>query len=86
MDSKHQVVVDAQVFGDGNEAQHVEEILDSIEQTLGVIDPAAAVLSEVVVTADSGFNSEESIRVLQERNIDAYVADPKFRKRDHAFI
>ena len=59
-------------------AWHVEEILDSLEQTFAAIDPTGAVFSEVVVTADSGFNSEQSIQALQDRDIDAYAADPKF--------
>jgi transposase len=85
VDAKHQVVVDAQAFGDGNEARHVEEIIDSIERTFSTIDPSTKVLSQVVLTADSGFNSEQSMQVLRGRNIDGYVADGKFRKRDPKF-
>jgi transposase len=85
VDAKHQVVVDAQVFGDGNESQHVEEIIDSIERTFSTIAPSAKVLSQVVLTADSGFNSEQSVQVLRDRSIDGYIADGKFRKRDPKF-
>jgi hypothetical protein len=35
-----------------------------------------------VLTADSGFNSEDALQVLTDRKIEAYVADPQFRKRD----
>jgi hypothetical protein len=85
VDAKHQVVVDAQAFGDGNEAQHVEEIVDSIERTFSTIAPSTEVLSQVVLTADSGFNSEQSMQVLRDQNIDGYVADGKFRKRNPKF-
>ena len=85
VDAKHQVVVDAQVFGDGYEAQHVEQIIDSLEGTFATIAPREKVLSHAVITADSGFNSEQSMRVLRDRNIDGYVADGKFRKRDPKF-
>jgi transposase len=85
VDAKHQIVVDAQAFGDGYEAQHVEEIVDSLEKTFAAIDPTKAALSEVAITADSGFNCEQSMQVLKDRNIDAYVADPQFRKRDPRF-
>ena len=78
-------VVDAQVFGDGYEAQHVEEIIDSLEGTFATIAPTEKVLSDTVLTADSGFNSEQSMQVLRNRNIDGYVADGKFRKRDPKF-
>lgn len=85
VDAKHQVIVDAQAFGDGNESRHVEEVIDSIEKTFSTIDPSTKVLSKVVLTADSGFNSEQSIQVLRNRKIDGYVADGKFRKRDPKF-
>jgi hypothetical protein len=38
-----------------------------------------------VLTADSGFHSEESVKELLDGGIDAYVADRKFRLRDRAF-
>jgi transposase len=85
VDAKHQVVVDAQVFGDGSEAQHVEEIIDSLEATFATIAPTEKVLTQTVLTADSGFNSEKSMKVLRNRKIDGYVADGKFRKRDPKF-
>jgi hypothetical protein len=34
VDQKHQIVVDAQVFGDGHEARRLPEVLDSVEKTL----------------------------------------------------
>ncbi len=37
------------------------------------------------VTADSGFHTEESMKSLSERNIDGYVPDKLFRRRDPAF-
>jgi hypothetical protein len=38
-----------------------------------------------VLTADSGFHSEEFVRNLLDRKIAAYVADNKFRQRDPRF-
>jgi hypothetical protein len=37
--SKHQIVVDALAFGDGNEAQHMEMIVDSVHQTVACLKP-----------------------------------------------
>jgi hypothetical protein len=39
----------------------------------------------VVLTADSGFHSEVSIKEVFGRGIDAYIADNQFRKRDPRF-
>jgi hypothetical protein len=66
-------------FGDGSEAQHLESVIDSVEERFREIDPETEIFEEVVVTADSGFNNEEAMKVLQDRSIDAFVADPQFR-------
>jgi hypothetical protein len=85
VDAKHQVVVRygttcrRPAFGDGSEAQHLESVIDSVEERFREIDPETEIFEEVVVTADSGFNNEEAMKVLQDRSIDAFVADPQFR-------
>jgi len=40
------------------------------------------VYREVVLIADSGFNSGQAVRKLLDRGIDAYILNPQFRKRD----
>ena len=85
VDAKHQIVVDAQAFGDGNEARHMETIVDSVRTRFQVLEPEQNVFASAVLTADSGFNSEAALQVLIDRDIDAYVADPQFRKRDPQF-
>ena len=85
VDSKHQIVVDAQAFGDGHEARHVESVVESIEQTFETVSPEDEVLKDVVLTADSGFCSEEALQALEDHQVDAYIADPQFRKRDPRF-
>ena len=86
VDESHQVVVDAQAFGDGHEAAHLQQMLDAVQQTFTALDPSAPdVWSQGMLTADSGFHSEESVKALLERGIDGYVADTKFRLRDPRF-
>jgi hypothetical protein len=85
VDEKHQVVVDAQAIGDGHEAKHLEEVLDSVKQTLESIEGKEGTINDVVITADSGFHSEASVSNLLQQGLDAYVADNDFRKRDPRF-
>lgn len=85
MDEKHQVIVDAQAFGDGHEAKHVEELIESVDNRMRELDPKLDVFATTVVTADTGFHSEASVRTLLDRKVDAYVADTHFRKRDPRF-
>ena len=58
LDAKHQVFVDAQAFGDGHEAKHVGEVIDSIEKSFVRPDKNLDIHNEVVLTADSGFHNE----------------------------
>jgi hypothetical protein len=51
----------------------------------GVVDPGAKIFDFLVLTADSGFNSEASTRAVLDAGIDAYIADPQFRTRDPRF-
>jgi transposase len=85
VDDKCQVVVDAQAFGDGHEAKNLERVVDAIGETFEDIDGTRRIYRDVVVTADSGFHSKESVGRLLDRGIDAYVADNKFRQRDPRF-
>jgi transposase len=71
VDDKHQVVVDAQAFGDGHEAKHLEEVVDSVRRTLTAIEGKEGAIKEVVITADSGFHSEENVSKLLQRGLDA---------------
>jgi len=85
VDDSHQVVLDAEAFGDGHEAPHLQEVIDSLEQTFVAIEVSPEVLKQAVLTADSGFHSEQTVKMLLERGLDAYVADNRFRLRDPRF-
>ena len=56
-----------------------------METTLSVIDSGKKPFDSVVVAADSGFNSEDAVAAVLGAGIDAYIADPHFRKRDPRF-
>jgi hypothetical protein len=85
VDASHQVVVDAQAYGEGHEARRLCEVVESVGQTFGTLENNRDIYERAVVTADSGFHSEESVRAMFDRGVDAYVADNKFRLRDPRF-
>jgi len=85
VDEKHQIVVDAQAHGDGHEAKHVGEVIERVESTFRKLDSKLDIYEEVVLTADSGFHSEQSVKAVLSRQVDAYIADTHFRSRDPRF-
>lgn len=74
-DSKHQVVVHAAAFGEGQEHGLLVPMLELSED----------ILKEAKLTADAGYSSEANAKYLFEHEIDGYVADNLFRKRDPRF-
>jgi transposase len=83
-DSKHQIVVHAEAFGQGNEHDLLQPALEGIKETFSTIgDPE--ILTKIRLTADSGSHTEKNMKMLFEKQIDGYVADNQMRKRDPRF-
>lgn len=86
VDKKHQIVVDAQAFGDGQEHHTLQPVLESIEARYRRLKLSKAIFDTgVLVTADTGFANEDNMRYLHERSINAYIPDNQFRSRDPKF-
>lgn len=85
VDDLHQVIVYAEAFGDINEAGHLPEILEGIKENCKKTGIAENIYQEVKVTADSGFHSEQGMQAVFKNELDAYIADKQFRKRDVRF-
>ena len=76
VDSKHQVIVAADVIG--AVAEH-GALLPMIELTNVVRT------DQTLITADAGYSEKGNLKALQERGIPALIADNQMRKRDEAF-
>jgi len=86
VDKKHQIIVDAQAFGEGQEHHTLEPVLNSIKkryQRIGISDDILA--EKIVVTADTGFANESNYAYLQSEKINAYIPDNQFRSRDKRY-
>lgn len=84
VDEKHQVVVHAEAFGKGEDASNMEPMLSGAKnklQTIGKKEP----LKDKQVSADTGYYSVTNLESCESHEVDAYVPDPHFRKRDVRF-
>jgi transposase len=82
VDKKHQIIVDAQAFGEGQEHHVLQPVLNSVRERfkrLGIVthDP--------IITADTGYANEANMQYLHANQINAYIPDNQFRKRDPTF-
>ncbi|MFH1217613.1 MAG: transposase [Pseudomonadota bacterium] len=85
VDGKHQIIVHAEAFGQGQEHDLLEPMIDGTRENFQAIGKNDNVFSETKLTADSGFHSGKNMEMLYGQEIDAYVADTRFRKRDPRF-
>ena len=84
VDEKHQIVVHAAAFGKGEDGTHMEPMLDGAKEKLEAVgwkDP----LKDREISADTGYYSVKNLEACKELEVDAYVPDPQFRKRDIHF-
>jgi hypothetical protein len=84
VDEEHQVVVHAEAFGRGEDGSNMEPMLDAAKENLEAIgkeDP----LKDKKVSADTSYYSVTNLESCDNHEVDAYVPDPQFRKRDVRF-
>jgi hypothetical protein len=84
VDGKHQVIVHAEANGEGPEQGMLEKMVKGVEETFEEMGEEK-IYEKAKVLADSGFQSEENMKMLEERGIDGYIPDRGFRKRDERF-
>ena len=76
VDAEHQIIVEAQAHGSGSEQALLLPVLDAMGDLLE---------EDSLISADAGYHSEENLKGLAERKIEALIADGGMRKRDARF-
>ena len=76
-DSKYQVILNTEAYGSGPEQHTLAPMIESIEYNLS-LDLGAG---ETVLTADTGFFSEDNMEYVFNKGIDAIIPDGQFRQR-----
>jgi len=81
-DGKHQVIVKAEAFGKGTERYLLESMVEGIRKTFQDMKKEEDIFQKAKLLADNGYHTENNMERLFAENIDAYVADIQFQKRD----
>jgi transposase len=85
VDSKRQVVVHAEAFGNGEDASNVGPMLKGAKSNLDAAGCGSEPLKEKVISADTGYYSLENMKACRDAAVDAYIPDRGFRNRDPRF-
>jgi len=83
VDKKHQVIVDAQVFGASQEHHTLQPVIEAVKNRLDKRHDHS--LTDTIFTADTGFACEANMAWLYQNQINAFVPDNRFRSRDPKF-
>jgi len=84
VDEKHQIVMHASAFGKGEDSAHMKPMLEGAKEkleTIGWQEP----LKDRQISADTSYYSVKNLETCKTLEVDAYVPDPQFRKRDIRF-
>ena len=82
VDAKHQVIVHAEVFGNGQDHGHVPPMIDGARDTMEQLGHS---FEGTTLTADCNYHSNVNIQKCIDEKIDAYIPDLGFRTRDPKF-
>jgi transposase len=85
VDSKHQVILHGEVFGEAQDHHLIPPILDGAKQNMEVIGQSEDYFAGKTFTADSNYHDPTNLRKCNEEKLDAYIPDKRFRKRDPRF-
>ena len=82
VDRKHQIIVHGDVFGSGQDHHHVPPMLEGAKQTMQALGQGREYFQGAVLTADTNYHSEESLKRCEQEQLDAFIPDKDFRLRD----
>lgn len=85
VDEKHQVVVHAEAFGDGDDGVNARPMLEGAKRNLEAAGHGTGGLKDKVISADTSYYSVENLEACRDEEVDAYIPDRHFRKRDPRF-
>jgi len=85
VDSKDQVIVHAEAFGDAQDLHLIPSVLDGAKENMRAIGCGEDYFGGKTFTADSNYHSPPNLRKCEEEGLDAYIPDKRFRRRDPRF-
>jgi len=85
VDDKHQIIVHAAAFGSGQDAKHLEPMVDGAKANMEKIGQRADYFKGKVLTADANYHNQSNLKKCHDEQIDVYIPDLKFRNRDSRF-
>ena len=84
-DSKTQVILYGEVFGQGQDHHLIPPLLDGAKENMKAIGQREEYFAGKTFTADSNYHDPTNLKKCDEEKLDAYIPDKWFRNRDPRF-
>jgi transposase len=85
VDDKHQIIVAAEAMSNGQDHDNLAPMLDVTKENLKSIGKGEVPLKGVILTADANYHNNKNLSICEAEEINAYIPDTGFRKRDERF-
>ena len=82
VDDKHQVVVQAEAFGTVSDHEHVAPLMAGAKENMKAIGRDEDYFRGAIFVADTNYHSQSNLKTCQKMELDAYIPDRYFRRRD----
>ncbi len=85
VDDKHQIILHAEAFGNTQDHDNLGPMLDEGKENLLAIGKREDYFKEKKFTADSNYYDRKNLQICESQELDAYIPDQQFRKRDERY-
>jgi hypothetical protein len=85
VDDKHQVIIHGEAFGEAQDHFLITPMLDGAKENIKETGQGEDYFKGKIITADSNYHDPGNLKKCEEEELDAYIPDKKFRKRDPRF-
>jgi len=85
VDRKHQVIVHAESFGEGQDHHLIPPMFDGAKEDMEKLGHGEDYFEEKILVADVNYHGPANLKKCADEHLDAYIPDKNFRKRDPRF-
>jgi transposase len=85
VDDKHQIIVHAEAMGNGQDHENLSPMLDGAKENMKAIGNCDDYFKGKELSADASYHSKSNLQKSEQENIDSYIPDTCFRKRDERY-
>lgn len=85
VDDKHQIILHGEAFGNAQDHDNLSPMLQGTKENLHSLGKPENYFKDKTFTADGNYYDKKNLQICETEELDAYIPDPQFRKRDERY-